>query len=82
MAIKNIIEFFKFIKREKELYRKIFAFSISYNYRIVRIYNYYFIIDKNKITFYYYLIYKFNFIALNNNKKWTAYKFIKNIYDK
>jgi len=32
IAIRGIIELFKLIKREKELYREIFAFLISHNY--------------------------------------------------
>jgi len=82
IAIRGIIELFKLIKREKELYREILAFLVSHNHRIVKIYSYYLIIDGNKITFYRYPIYKFSFIALNSKEKWTAYKFTKNVYDK
>jgi hypothetical protein len=79
--MRGIIELFRLVKREKELYREILAFLISYNHRTVRIYGYYLIIDGNKTTFYYYPIYKFSFIALDSKEKWTAYKFTKNVYD-
>jgi hypothetical protein len=55
------------MKYEKELYQEIFVFLISYNYRIIKFYNYYSIINK-KFIFYYYLIYEFNFIELNGKK--------------
>jgi hypothetical protein len=38
-------------------------------------------LDVEKITFYCYAIYTFDFIALDSKEKWTAYKFTKNIYD-
>jgi hypothetical protein len=69
MTVKNIIELFRFIKYEKKFYWEIFIFLISYNHQIIKIYNYYFIIDGKKTIFYYYSIYKFNFIKLNNKKK-------------
>jgi hypothetical protein len=38
-------------------------------------------INENKTTFYRYSIRKFNFTELDGKEKWTAYKFIKNVYD-
>jgi hypothetical protein len=38
-------------------------------------------LDGEKTTFYRYTVYTFDFIALNDKEKWTAYKFTKNIYD-
>jgi hypothetical protein len=32
MAVRGIVELFRLVKREKELYREILAFLISYNY--------------------------------------------------
>ena len=79
--MKKVIKFFRFIKREKKLYREILAFSVLYNYRIIKIYSHYPIINGKKITFYYYFIKTFDFTSEDSKKKWTAYKFIKNIYD-
>jgi len=47
----------------------------------VRIYGHYPIIKGNKTTFYRHPIHTFDFIALDGKKKWTAYKFTKNVYD-
>jgi hypothetical protein len=82
MAVRGIIELFRLIKREKELYWEILAFLVLYNYWTVRIYGYYPVIDGNKTIFYCYLIYEFSFTALDGKEKWTAYKFTKNVYNK
>ena len=81
IALRGIIELFRLIKREIEIYQEILAFLVSHDYSLVRIYGYYPIINRNKITFYQYLIYKFDFTALDGKEKWTVYKFTKNIYD-
>jgi len=81
IAVRGIIELFRLLKREKELYWEILAFLISYNYRTVRIYGYYPIIKENETTFYRYPIRIFDFTELDSKEKWTVYKFTKNIYD-
>lgn len=81
MAVRSIIELFRFVKRKKELYREILVFLISYDYSTVRIYDYYALIDKSKTTFYHYPIKKFNFISEEGKDKWTSYKFTKIVYD-
>lgn len=81
IAVRGIVELFRLLNHEKELNREIIAFSISHDHRTVRIYSYYCIIDRVKTTFYRYLIYTFNFTALDSKEKWTAYKFTKNIYN-
>jgi len=81
ITLRGVVELYRAVKREKELYQEIFAFSISYDYRAVRIYGHYAVIDGNKITFYRYLIYDFSFTALDGKEKWTVYKFTKNVYD-
>jgi hypothetical protein len=81
MAVRGIVELFRPVKREKELHRKILAFSISHDHRTVRIYGHYPIIDGNKTTFYRHSIHEFIFTALDGKEKWTAYKFTKNVYD-
>jgi len=49
------------VKREKDLHREILAFLISYDYKFVRNYGYYAIIEGDKITFYRYPIRTFDF---------------------
>ena len=47
----------------------------------MRIYRHYSIIDEDKATFYRHPIHEFNFTALDEKDKWTAYKFTQNSYD-
>jgi hypothetical protein len=81
MAVRGVVELFRLVKREKELYREILAFSVSYDHRTVRIYGYYPVIDGKKTTFYRYPIREFSFTELDGKEKWIAYKFTKNVYD-
>ncbi|KAG9228305.1 hypothetical protein BJ875DRAFT_527621 [Amylocarpus encephaloides] len=81
IAVGGIVELFRLVKREKELYREILAFLISYDQRTVRIYGHYPIIKGNETTFYRHLIRTFDFTELDGKEKWTAYQFTKNIYD-
>ncbi|MCJ1343921.1 hypothetical protein MMC31_002119 [Peltigera leucophlebia] len=82
VAVKGVVELFRQLKREKELHRKILAFSISHDDTTVRIYGHYALTDEEKTTFYRHPIHKFDFTVLGGKEKWTAYKFTKNIYDK
>lgn len=81
LAVRGVGEFFRLVKRERELHREIFAFSISHDHAMVRIYGHYPVIDTNKTTFCRHPIHNFDYTALNGKEKWTAYKFTKNVYD-
>ena len=81
LAVRGIIELFKLVKREKELHRRVLAFSISHDDEIVRIFGHYPVIDGDKTTFYRHPIHIFGITALDGKDKWTAYKFTKNVYD-
>ena len=81
LAVRGIIELFKYVGREKELHREILAFSISHDHESVRIYGHYPVIDGNKTSFYRHIIRKFNFTESNGKDKWAAYKFTKNVYE-
>ncbi|KAL2048740.1 hypothetical protein ABVK25_010992 [Lepraria finkii] len=65
VAVRALVELFRSVKREKELDREILAFSISQDYRSVRIYSYYPVIEADKTTFYRHPIHKFSFTALD-----------------
>ncbi len=80
LAVRGVVELFWLVKREKELYQEILAFSISHDDCSVRIYGHYPVIDRNKTAFYRHPIYKFDFTALDGKEKWTTYKFTKNVY--
>ena len=81
VALRALVVLFRYVKREKELYREILAFSISHDHRSVRIYGYYAVIEDDKTTFYRHLIREFSFTEQDGKEKWTALKFVKNVYD-
>lgn len=78
---RGVVELFRTVKREKELHRKILAFSVSHDQRTVRIYGHYPVLDGEKITFYRHAIHTFDFTELDGKEKWSAYKFTKKVYD-
>jgi hypothetical protein len=69
--VRDIVELFRLVKREKEPHRQILAFS----HKTVRIYGHYPVIDGNKTTLYRHPIRKFDFTELDGKEKWTSYKF-------
>ena len=79
VVLRALVIFFRSVKREKKLDREILAFFISHDHRSVRIYGHYPVIEGDKTTFYRHAIREFYFI--DGEEKWTAYKFIKNVYD-
>ncbi|KAF2754833.1 hypothetical protein EJ05DRAFT_503776 [Pseudovirgaria hyperparasitica] len=81
LALRGVVDLFRLVGREKELHRQILAFSISHDHQSVRIYGHYPVIEKTKTLYYRYRIRAFDFTELDGREKWTAYKFVKNIYD-
>ncbi len=81
VALRALVVLFRSVKREKELDRKILAFSISHDHRSVRIYGHYAIIEGNKTSYYRHPIHEFSFTARDGMEKWTAYKIVKTVYD-
>lgn len=81
LAVRGVVELFKYVKREKELHRRILAFSISYDRHAVRIYGHYPVIDEGKTNFYRHNVRVFYLKELNGQNKWGAYKFTKNVYN-
>lgn len=81
VALRALVVLFRSVKREKELDREILAFSISHDHRTVRMYGHYPVMEGDKTTFYRHPIHEFGFKALDGKEKWTAYKFVKNVYD-
>jgi len=69
LAIRGIVKLFKLAKRENELYREILTFLISYDYRLVRLYGYYPIINGIEFTTHRYLIYTFNILPLGGKER-------------
>ena len=69
IAVRAVVELFKYIKRKKELDREILAFSISHDHRLVRIYGHYPVIEGDKTTFYRHLIKDFSLISEDGKDK-------------
>ncbi|SLM39511.1 hypothetical protein LPUS_10070 [Lasallia pustulata] len=82
VAVRAVLELYKYVKREKELHGEILAFSISHDDRTVRIYGHYALIKGKETSFYRHPVHGFDFTALDGRDKWTAYTFVRNIYDK
>ncbi|KAF2187895.1 hypothetical protein K469DRAFT_724986 [Zopfia rhizophila CBS 207.26] len=81
LAVRAVVELFRPVKREKEIYREILAFSVSHDHRLVRIYGHYAVIDGVNTTFYRHTIHTFDSTALGGEDRWTAHKFTKNVYN-
>ena len=79
VALRALVVLFRLVKRENELDRKILAFSVSHDHSTVRIYGHYPVIQGNKIFFYRHPIR--HFVFTDGETQWTAYKFIKNVYN-
>lgn len=81
LAVRGIVELFRYVKREKELHREILSFSISHDHSSVRMNGHYAVIMDDKTAYYRHPIKEFSFTSEEGKDKWTAYKFTKNIYD-
>ena len=79
-VVRGVIELYRVVKCEKELYREILAFSISDDYSLVRIYGHYAIIGDDSTSFYRHSIKTFDFTSEDGMNKWTAYIFTRNVY--
>lgn len=82
LAVKGVVKLFQRIKREDEVSREALAFSVSHDNRTVRIYAHYAVIDGDEVKFWHSPIRKFDFTEQDGREKWTAYKFIRGVYEK
>lgn len=82
MAVSAVVQLYREVSRAMELHRKILVFSISHDHTMVKIYGHYALIDGNKTTFYRHLIRSFDFTEQDGKDKWTAYRFVWNVYNK
>ena len=81
LAVRAIVELFRFVDREMELHREILALSISHDHRAVRIYGHYPVIEGKDTTYYRHPIRTFDFTEMEGREKWTTYKFTKSVYN-
>ena len=82
VAANAVVELYRLVSRQDELHQRILIFSISHDNRAVRIYGHYVLIDGKVTSFYRHLIQSFDIVNQDGKDKWTAYKFVRNVYDK
>ncbi|EQK97829.1 hypothetical protein OCS_06458 [Ophiocordyceps sinensis CO18] len=81
LAVRGVAELFRLVNRKADAHRQILAFSVSHNASSVRIWGHYPVMaDGKDIQYYRHPIHDFSFIALDGRDKWTAYRFVKNVY--
>ncbi|KAF2212510.1 hypothetical protein CERZMDRAFT_41818 [Cercospora zeae-maydis SCOH1-5] len=81
VALRALVELFRLVGREYSLHREILAFSISHDHEAVKIFGHYAELDGPQPRYYRYVVRKFDFTDQNGRDKWTAYKFVRNVYD-
>ncbi|KAM3080033.1 hypothetical protein ACMFMF_003446 [Clarireedia jacksonii] len=81
VILRGLYTLFRLVGREKELHREINGFSISHTDADVRIWGHYAVIDGDDVKYYRHAIRQFNFTELDGKDKWTAYTFVRNVYD-
>ncbi|KAI9780731.1 MAG: hypothetical protein M1816_002684 [Peltula sp. TS41687] len=65
----------------EDLHRKILVFSISHDHTMVNIYGHYPWIKGDRVTFHRHLIRSFNLLEQDGKERWTAYRFVRKLYD-
>lgn len=81
LAVRAVVELFRLVNRAEELHREILAFSISHDHEAVRIWGHFPVIEGTKITYWRHSLRKYDFTEREGMEKWTAYTFMKNVYD-
>ncbi|KAL9130099.1 MAG: hypothetical protein Q9217_001615 [Psora testacea] len=79
-AVNAILQLYGTVSRAEQLHRKVLVFSISHDHCTVKIYGHYALI-KDKTTFHRHLIHSFDLTAYGGQNRWTAYNFVRKIYD-
>lgn len=82
VAANAVVELYRLALRQDELHQKILTFSVSHDHRAVRIYGHYAVIKEKETLFYRHLVHDFSLISQEGKHKWTAYKFVRNVYEK
>lgn len=81
LAVRGIVELFRLVNRVEELHREVLAFAVSHDHETVRIYGHFPVIEGTKTTYWRYPLRKYDFTERKGMEKWTAYTFMKNVYD-
>lgn len=82
VAVRGVVELFRLVNRQHELHRQILAFSLSHDCTSVRIYGHYAEVKGKLTTYYHHPIHSYRFEHEEEEGKWAAHRFVKNIYEK
>jgi hypothetical protein len=82
IAVRGVVQLFALVERQKELDRKILAFSISHDHRMIRIYGHYPVITDEKIEYHRHEIDTFDITARDGERRWEPYMFIGNVLER
>lgn len=82
LAVRSVVELFRLVNRQDELHRQIIAFSLSHDCTSVRRYGHYAEIDGQRTKYYHHPIHSYRFEHEDEEGKWAAYRFVKNVYEK
>lgn len=72
---------YRICSQETQVDGKILGFSVSHNHQQVHISGHYASIQSSVTTYHRHMIRAFNFRDLDGKERWTAYSFVKNVYD-
>ncbi|KAK1248722.1 hypothetical protein MKX08_006942 [Trichoderma sp. CBMAI-0020] len=82
LAVRGVVELFRLVNRQHELHRQILAFSLSHDCTSVRIYGHYAEIKGKLTTYYHHPVHSYRFEHEEEEGKWAAHRFVKNVYEK
>ncbi|KAL7953662.1 hypothetical protein V8C34DRAFT_296390 [Trichoderma compactum] len=80
LAARGVVELFRLVKRENEINRQILSFSVSHDNQLIKIYGYYPVIEGKNTKYFRHPIRSYDFTELDGKERWTAYRFMKNLY--
>lgn len=80
LAVRAVVNLYREVGRAAELDREILAFSISHDSLSVRIHGYFPVIDDEDVKYYRYSIDRYDLDTCEGEKRWTAYRFVTNVY--
>ena len=80
-AVNAILQLYRSVSWVEKLHRKILVFSVSHDDEWVKIYGHYALIEQDTATFHRHPIHRFSFAAYDGKDRWTAYSFIRKVYD-
>ncbi|KAK3364944.1 hypothetical protein B0T24DRAFT_652203 [Lasiosphaeria ovina] len=81
IAVRAVVSLFRLVRREEEVDRQILAFSLSHNEECVNIFGHYAVLDGKDTKYYSHHIRYACFTNLDLVDRWTAYQFVKNVYE-